>query len=504
MNNSNKNKRVSLYDRVTRVIADSIALASPVAAERYLTAHDRLKKRSYAAASVTGGRETWRPKTSTGYQEIAKDGQKLRDRARDLERNNPYVAGLLRKLTINIVGEGMWPKAKIARKGTGEIDAELCRKLEEAWLEWHDQAQANGDSFSDLQRLVVRHFFNDGEVLVRVVPTRFNRFGFCLEAIEVDHLDAGKDGKTPTGNYIKGGIELDPFNRPIAYHLKPKHPAEEQAPTQRVPASEVLHIFDRQRATQVRGVCHYASIVGEIYDTLEFQDATLSLAKIATAFGIFVQAENPEDRMIGLTGEDKKDAQRLTLDPGQIHYLNPGESINSVKAEAPSGIYRDFVTSRLHSSAVGTGMSYETFSGDYNEASFSSARQAMLQERAFYRYLCGLIDAKLNYPVWKIFLTFYHSQIAALPGFDIEPQRYLKVKFSRPRQEWIDPAKDAISAKTRLELGLDTLTDMVEAEGRDIDEVIQTRVAEQKKIKDAYGSAGLLKEGNNASASDDK
>ena len=156
-----------------------------------------------------------------------------------------------------------------------------------------------------------------------------------------------------------------------------------------------------------------------------------------------------------------------------------------MKAEQPGGVYAEFIRSRLRSASSGTGMSYETFSNDYSQVSYSSARQAMIQERQMMRQMSGLIDRLLNIPVYRWFLDVeYRMNGLRLAGYDRDPRKFWRVQFSRPRQEWIDPMKEASAAETRLSIGLETLTSLAESEGNDIDDVFSTRAAEVARMKE--------------------
>jgi capsid protein len=164
--------------------------------------------------------------------------------------------------------------------------------------------------------------------------------------------------------------------------------------------------------------------------------------------------------------------------------LKPGEKINTVKAEQPGTVYAEFVRSRLRASSAGSCMSYETFSNDYSQGSFASTRQSLIQERAMFRIFSGLLDRKLNIPMYRWFMDSQELvRAVVMPGYDTDPRRYWPVKFSRPRQEWIDPAKEATAAEKRLSIGMETLTNLCEAEGNDVDEVLETRAAEVARMK---------------------
>lgn len=477
-----------IYDTIAREIAHVIALFSPSYANVYRQNH-QLLKRGYSAAKNTGPNQRRAPKSTSAAAEIKKDWRRVTDSARELSRNNAYVAGMKRKFLAGVVGEGMWPKAKVADQA-GNLLVELNKDLERRWSNWEETAGANGASFSDIQRLGAGHLQDDGEFLLRKVSVTGQPL--AVQLLECDHLDTSKDADLPSGRIV-GGIELDQFDKPVAYWLLPKHPGDAASTSVRVPATDVLHIFDRERVSQVRGICLYASVITDLADTVEFQDAILTLARVGTAYGIFIESPHLDDHLPPIDAQ-ASESGLLTeyIDPARINKLLPGEKIGQTKPENPSAVYDPFVRSRLRSASAGTPLSYETFSNDYSQSTYSAARQAMLIERAIFRFYSGLLDRKLNLPVWRWFIQ---SQVAfgnpatgdavlKLPGFEKAPRQFYAVKFSRPRQEWIDPSKEANSAQVRLDIGLETVTELCENEGRDIDEVLATRAAELQRMKE--------------------
>jgi lambda family phage portal protein len=377
----------------------------------------------------------------------------------------------------------MWPKSKVPGATAG-LDLKACKAIEDRWNEWAVNACSNGESMAALQKLAMLHLLIDGEVLVieKVVNGVLK-----LSAVECDQLDVSKDVLSlPGGGRIIGGIEMTDDNLPIAYHLLSAHPGEKTSASVRVPAEQVHHVFERNRASQVRGICSFASIVQDIFDTVEYQDSTLILAKVACAYGIFIETPQPGDWMTSANGGETPAAGtpvNETLSPAEIRTLLPGEKPHMLSPNQPGPVYKDFIQSRLRGASAGSGISYETFSNDYSQASYSSARQAMIIERALFRQFSGLLDEKLNEPIFRRWLAVESlARRLVLPGFDKTPGKYQKVKFSRPRHEWIDPLKEANACGTELNLGITTRTTIAENRGEDIDQIFETLAAEKQKM----------------------
>ena len=95
----------------------------------------------------------------------------------------------------------------------------------------------------DVQRVVLRSVARDGSVMIRKVRGFDNDFRFALQVLESDLLDTDYNHKLPNGNIVRMGIELDAFERPVAYHILNGHEGDDfgmKRPTRRdrVPADE--------------------------------------------------------------------------------------------------------------------------------------------------------------------------------------------------------------------------------------------------------------------------
>jgi capsid protein len=97
---------------------------------------------------------------------IAGAGPDITARARWLVRNNGYAANAIESWAGNVVGAGIKPSSSIA-------DAELKASVQRLWLDWTDEADAEGcTDFYGLQRRAAREVFIAGEVFFRFRPRR--------------------------------------------------------------------------------------------------------------------------------------------------------------------------------------------------------------------------------------------------------------------------------------------------------------------------------------------
>jgi len=263
-------KPPTVYDHITKFIAKTIAVVAPEYANKYYNQHLALKK--YTAADRGAAYANYKPGHSSGAQEIKGAWQRTTNATRELDRNNPHVSGMKQRFITSLIGEGSFPRPKILAQGATaenpyEFDIEKNLDILNRWEKWAPIAGANGDSIYQLQRLAAGHFFIDGGILLRrvYVNDENGKKQLAIEPIELDHLDTAKDmddGETR----IVGGKELNIFNKVLAYWLKPRHPSEVDTESVRIPASEIIDIFDRQRASDVGGISRLAASVMNFYN----------------------------------------------------------------------------------------------------------------------------------------------------------------------------------------------------------------------------------------------
>ena len=480
---------MTIYDTITRAIAKSIAIFAPGYAKEYLKAHAVV--RAYEASKNSGNNSRFRPQQTSGVQEIEPAWQSVTNKTRDLMRNNSHVAGMTRRFVAGLVGEGSWPRPKILKENAADkfdFNTELNSRILELWETWSGDACANGDSIYQLQRVAASAFLIDGGILIRRVIRGRNLY---LEPIEIDRLDRLKDMDNGTVRIV-GGKELDEYNRPIAYWIKSAFPTERASDSVRVKAKDIIDLYDRDRASSVGGISRLAPSVINFHNIGKFRADTMSLARTALGFGVFVQTDFPED-FFGQTSEENQDGREYEfVTPGAVHYLRPGESINTVKPENPGSQYEPFLRSELRGASVGAGMSYESVSNDGSQTNFSGQRQMLLFERALTRYTFAIFEEKFYNRLYQWFLEFQKDfKGLSLPGYELAPYKFLRCSWSRPKTEWVDPLKDAKAAKEEIEMGANTLTEFCENAGRDIEEVVATRKYEKQLFENAGLTADL-------------
>jgi lambda family phage portal protein len=442
-------------DRAIGFLAPQVALRRL----RAQTAHALLQR--HYEASATGRRtQGWYRTTTDANAAIGPSLAKLRDAARDLVRNNPYAASALATIVDHAVGWGIVAATK-----------------HDAWLRWTESTAIDADGRHDLaglEKLVLRTVVESGEVLVRRRVRRLED-GFPLplqlQVLEPDFLDTNKEAASlPNGGRIVQGVEFDVLGKRAAYWLFRSHPGSAcsivstifSGASSRVPAEDVLHIFEAGRPGQVRGPSWFAPVLLRFKDFDEFEDATLMKQKIAACLAVITSDVDGSAPPLG-TADDTVTPSVDSLEPGMILNVPPGRDIHVVTPPAVTD-YAGYSKTLLRAVATGLGVTYEDLTGDYENLPFSAARMSRLRHQARvddWRWRL-LVPQFLN-PVWA-----WAMQTATILGMPV----FETTEWTAPPLPMIEPDKEGLAIQRNIRTGITTLSEEIRARGYNRDQFL--------------------------------
>ncbi|MFL9892821.1 phage portal protein [Paraburkholderia sp. RL17-381-BIF-C] len=403
----------------------------------------------------------WRASGASSTAEVLPALGILRNRARDLVRNNPHIRRALKILVANAIGTGV--QAKFGDK-----------TLQKVWKRWVKVCDAGGLlDFYGLQAQAYKALKESGEVLLRF-RTRLPQDGLevplQLQILEIDFLDTLKVGPVD-GGFVVAGVQFNMIGQRTGYWLFDQHPGEvAQVPrnmlSRFVPASEIIHLFDAiDRPNAVRGFPWLASAIWKARDLDEYQDAELVRKKIEACFAAFVTSSDEGFQVGRTTASAPGDPRRVeSLSPGMIEYLRPGETVD-FSAPATSNDYEGNVRVDLRAIAAGTDTTYEQLTGDYSQVNFTSGRMGKMEFKRF-----------LEQDLWLIFIPMFCEAVASrfvstayLAGRTTQP--VADVSWSPQRIEFIDPLREANGIIALIDARLKSRHQSIRDLGEDPDEV---------------------------------
>ena len=480
--------RSAIWDVTTSIVADTIALWSPEKAAEYRQTRN-IYKRYYVAAQLKGPYSGYRPGNVSGNVAVMAKRDPVTANVRDMERNNPLVAGMIAKRTTAVVGDEVGCKAQVTDRIGKELPA-VNKILETRFQRFAEDCCADGSSLTDACELVENHLGLDGEILIRETAEESRRNPMAIQILESDYLDQGR------GIY---GVNYSQAGRPISFHLFNQHPSDiaiSLSPTatfnlksSEVSADDCLILIERTRASQRRGISPLAAAAYKLYGVDDLEDAELVASRSACAYGLIIETPmnelNPptEDE----SGEkDDRDRDREYMEAGGIFRAREGQKVTAFKNERPNSNFESFTRGRKRDAAGSLAMSYETATGDYSQVNYSSARMGRNIEWANIRRRQRRQRKLLNW-IYRKWLR-YEILYVGVPGisaaeYSRDPMRFEAITWQLAGNDGIDPVKEINAFEAELALGVNSRTRYAAERGRDFREVTKEIAAEKAELQ---------------------
>jgi len=485
-----------------------ISVFSPASAAKRAYARNVYKKqstRAYEAARIDRTTAPWVANSLSADRALYGEADRVRNRVRDLVRNNAYARGAVDAIVANSVGCGITPKPSI------KDEQERNDAILDKWNRWCEVADIGGRlHFYEMQGLCVRELVEAGENLINTInlePDQLGGVPFALELIEAERIASETDvfrGRNGTSDQaiIRRGVEVDAKGRAIAYWLYPNNPNDLNAmgvyEAKRVDSEQLLHVFRVERIGQTRGISWLAPAVLRLRDLEMYLENELQASAVAACFSVAIKTVDSGGSWGDLntpSGQDSTDSNddRLTrLQPGIVSHLMPNESIEVINPNRPNSAADVFLAIMLRSIGVACGLSYELVSRDYSRANYSSIRSGSLEDQRRFRPLQKFLTWRVCQPIYRAwFRQAVLAQEAGQSGLEMfptmseyiaDPDHWLRCAWRAPGWDWVDPLKDVQAAALEVKEGFRSRGDIIEANyGGDVRETF-TELANEKTL----------------------
>ena len=486
---------------------------------------ERLKARTQMAiAGAWAGGSTTRPQTYgwTPYGgspdvDMLVDRRFLRNRSRDLQRNNPLARGAINTVVTSSVGTGLALRSRVDADTLG-LDPQEASEWQDSverefrlWAESPRGCDAEHTlDFYGIQSLAFRSALESGDVfaVLPMVPRAGSIYETKVQLIEADRVT--NKGLVADTDELFGGIERDKYGAPVAYHILRKHPGGLFSPSSFiwdvVPAfgrqsgrRNVVHVLDKLRPGQPRGVPFLSPVIEALKQLGDYTDGELRAALVSSLFTVFVKSEAGFGLGPDVTGSQATTPQStgdlMRMGSGAIVDLAPGEDISTANPGRPNPAFDPFVASMLRQIGAALELPYEVLTKHF-ASSYSASRAALLEAWRFYRGRREWLAQMFCEPIYEAWLdeAVARGRIDAPGYFDDPAMRaaYLRADWVGDSMGQIDPLKEVQAIERRLGLLLTTYADETTGlTGKDWEDVIERRAQEEKFIN-ANGLRAVL------------
>ena len=464
----------------------------------------------YTAGQYPDRTAYWQPGAYDADTNIILNLREMRNRSRDLVRNNPIAAGAIETSVTHVVGTGLAMQSNVDAEFLG-LDEDAAQEwqtnTEREWRLWAESTYCDAHeqlTFAELQDLALRSSMEGGDC--GVVLASMDRPGWphrlALQVIEAERI-SNELLKHDDAQHVQG-IEKDESGRPIAAWISDRHPyawgVVKGIKWTRIPMRgqsgrvNFIHLYRKKRPGQTRGVPELAPVIEPLKQLGRYTDAEIAAAVVSGAFSVFVKMDpNAFQDIFDDAGQAAviNSAKRWdgTLQPGAAVNLLPGETIETADASRPNPNFDPFVGAILKQVGIGLGIPYEVITKHF-QSSYSAARAALLDAWRTFKIRRAWLATKLCQVVYEEWLAdaVANGRISA-PGFFADPavrKAWSGASWNGDGPGAIDPEKEANAAGKRMEIGLTTLAEEILAyDGGNWDQKHRQQAIEREEREEA-------------------
>lgn len=449
---------------------------------------------NYGASTTKKSMRGWQFAGGDAKSDIEDNLKTLRERSRDAYMGVPIATGALKTMRTNVVAGGLTPSPQIDADFLGmtpEQANDLQMQIIREFSLWADSPLCDADrvdNFYKLQQLAFLAYMMNGDAFA-VLPMRHNvgqQYDLRVQLIEADRVCSpdGDDRLFPciVDNHVVDsivqGVETDETGAVIAYWICNQHPLSsmtampEPMKWNRVEAygattgrRNILHIMNRERSGQRRGVPMLAPVLEALKQLGRYTDAEITAAVISAMFTVFITKDAPSiGRPLGEVIPpnqqiDAEDRGTIELGSGAIIDLDAGEKVEFADPKHPNTGFDAFSTAIIRQIASALEIPSEVLMKQFT-ASYSAARGALNE---FWR-TCDMMRSwfvdDFCQPIYEEWMTeaVATGRINA-PGFLEDPaikKAYTSCTWNGPARTNLNPVQEVDAAVKRVDAGFST------------------------------------------------
>ncbi|MFX0046313.1 MAG: phage portal protein [Candidatus Hermodarchaeota archaeon] len=453
-------------------VKKKIAAVKPTLIDRFVEWRDPVKglerRKARVALALAGSyngasrsrksMQTWGTSGGDADADTLYDLPTLRERSRDLVRNNPLAAGAINVKVGNVVGTGLKLQSQIDYEflGLTEEEADAFQRNAERefaiWAESQDCDITRTQNFYGLQDLAFRSTLENADAFA-LLPyiERNNRvYSLAVQLIESDRVC--NEGWKADSDRLAGGVEKDEYGAPVRYHILKQHPGairgiKGRGEWVKVDAfggetgrRNVLHLYRKLRVGQTRGVPDLAPVIESLKQLGDYTEAELTAAVVSGLFTVFVHTEGDFSFAEIAEYRDKfgqSSDGEIKMGKGAMIDLGLNEKVDIANPGRPNQAFDPFVQAILRQIGTALEIPFELLIMQFN-SSYSASKAAFETAWTFFRNRRKWLADNFCRPIYEAWMieAVALGRIKA-PGFMRDPA----IRAAYLGSQWIGPAK---------------------------------------------------------------
>lgn len=441
-----------------------------------------------------------------------------KDVAYKLSVESAIGSGLVQNMVNGTVGDELTLETNVSSNILTINKQKIAKNsamIEEYWNLWSQNPEAcdvNGEqTLGAMVRIATFNAYATGDVLQYIGLRKWNGVFVPTVRFYDGRSVANEDGADNTDTMVNG-VRIGRGGETVGYTIKTektRNNFEYKNVKSRVkyPGADFerlqynLITTSMVQPNQKRGRPLLLPVMEDLIMMEKFNDAELVKAVVQSYITAFIErdkelishgVDTADDPLLGQLQDDKKPGETgtydkpITMGPGYVVTLNPGETITMAESKSPQTEFWKFMEGNLKTVSMGVQIPYEvalqTFNSNY------SASQAAIQAAARrWDIDRRLFAAQIMKPVYDLFVyLMVYQGIINCPGYMDDPftrAAWNNARWHGPVILNIDPIKNATAATLRLNNHTSTYEDESRALGKDFDKIADRRSQEEALLK---------------------
>lgn len=467
---------------------------------------------AYRAASHTDpAMRRYQPPRGSADSDLLPEKGDIDARSRDMVRNEPIAKSGIGMWLDMAIGTGVtcqpmpdYRALGISKEQADEWASVVKNLVHEHLDSKYIDASGHG-TLLDMMRLLFRTRLVQGEfaLLPQYLPDRPGAsFGTAFQVVDPDRVC--NEMNMPDTVDLRSGVRIDEYGGAVAYQVRKAHEADavfgfkaELYEWEEIPAVDeygrprFLLAFERERAEQHRGVSLLAAAMPKFKVASDYESAELQAALANAIVAAFTESSMDMPTLLDLFGGDanallqNRADYQLKMQMGAILPLFPGDKIASHNPARPNTAFPSFMDSvTRHISAGGLELPKNFVLRDFDGGSYVSLKMAF---NTAWRTIATARQWLKSHLLDIIYPMIIEEAVGR--GY-IEAPNFYRFKRAWTRCHWIfdgagwlDPVREAQAAQLRIATGISTLQDECAEQGKDWEEVLEQRAAEQARMR---------------------
>ena len=419
--------------------------------------------------------------TSVRFDVTASTRQQIVRKSRFFEQNNAVMNRLGDLFENYTVGSNF-----SVQPASSDPDWNLrAKKWWDTWSRYPDIGSRQ--SFGTLMSLAARGWFYDGESFLLLTKGDSGRPR--LQLIEPQQV------ATPTGQEqspdIFDGVRFDTkTGRALSYFIGQETNQGQLTEVRSISSDSIVHIYEAQRAGQLRGLPFVACVINDLHDLDDLQKLEMESCKLASSVAQViktssgeVQASSLRSGVVGSQGTAQTYYENVF--GSTVKVLKSGDEFEQFQADRPNVNMREYWRSLTEKVCAGVGIPYVLV---FPEGMQGTVYRGALDMSSVWFRSRHQVMASAARRIWEYVMEY---AIRTDPSLRDSPDDWYEVAIQAPRSPNVDVGRNSAAQLAELGAGVTTYDEIYGARGIDWRSALEAKAQQARYIQDLANKYGL-------------